>query len=74
MNERMNEWSYTHIPSTFPSPDNCRDIVPKDLPLSSAFIHYGSFNLLNTKSNPICYLLALLGAHYILHVSGIWVK
>jgi hypothetical protein len=27
------------------------------------------FNHLNTKLNPICPLLALLGAHHILHVS-----
>ena len=31
-------------------------------------------NPLNAKLNPICHLLALLGAHYILHVSGIRVK
>jgi len=29
------------------------------------------FNHLNTKLNPICHLLALLGAHHILHVSRI---
>jgi hypothetical protein len=28
-------------------------------------------NPLNTKLNPICHLLALLGAHRILHVSGV---
>jgi len=28
-------------------------------------------NLLNAKLNPICHLLALLGAHLILHVSRI---
>jgi len=32
------------------------------------------FKGLNTKLNPICHLLALLGAHLILHVSGIRVK
>ena len=32
------------------------------------------FNPLNTKLNPICHLLALLGAHHILHVSRIRVK
>jgi hypothetical protein len=32
------------------------------------------FNLLNTELNPICHLLALLGAHHILHVSRIRVK
>ena len=32
------------------------------------------FNPLNAKLNPICHLLALLGAHHIFHVSGLWVK
>ena len=31
-------------------------------------------NPLNPELNPICYLLALLGAHYFLHVSRIRVK
>ena len=33
-----------------------------------------SFNPLNPKLNPICYLLALLGAHHFLHISRIRVK
>jgi len=33
-----------------------------------------AFKGLNTELNPICHLLALLGAHHILHVSGIRVK
>jgi len=32
------------------------------------------FNPLNAQLNPICHLLALLGAHYIFHVSGLRVK
>ena len=32
------------------------------------------FNPLNAELNPICHLLALLGAQHILHVSGIRVK
>jgi len=32
------------------------------------------FNPLNAKLNPICHLLALLGAHHILHVSRIKVN
>ena len=32
------------------------------------------FNPLNLELNPICYLLALLGAHHFLHVSRIRVK
>jgi len=31
-------------------------------------------NPLNTELNPICYLLALLGAHHFLHISRIRVK
>ena len=33
-----------------------------------------NINPLNAELNPICHLLALLGAHHILHVSGIRVK
>jgi len=32
------------------------------------------FNPLKPELNPICYLLALLGAHHFLHVSRIRVK
>ena len=32
------------------------------------------FNALKPELNPICYLLALLGAHHFLHVSRIRVK
>ena len=32
------------------------------------------FNPLSAELNPICYLLALLGAHHFLHVSRIRVK
>jgi len=35
---------------------------------------YFYFNPLNAELNPICYLLALLGAHHFLHVSRIRVK
>ena len=34
----------------------------------------GNINALNAELNPICYLLALLGAHHFLHVSRIRVK
>jgi len=33
-----------------------------------------TFNPLNPELNPICYLLALLGAHHFLHVNRIRVK
>jgi len=35
---------------------------------------FGSFNPLNAELNPICHLLALLGARHILHISRIRVK
>ena len=37
-------------------------------------LHYEKLNPLNPELNPICYLLALLGAHHFLHVSRIRVK
>ena len=37
-------------------------------------IPQSAFNPLNAELNPICYLLALLGAHHFLHVSRIRVK
>ena len=33
-----------------------------------------AFNPLNSELNPICHLLALLGANHIFHVSGLRVK
>jgi len=36
--------------------------------------NHDAFNPLNPELNPICYLLALLGAHHFLHVSRIRVK
>jgi len=39
---------------------------------SAYYILY--LNPLNAELNPICHLLALLGAHHILHVSRIRVK
>jgi hypothetical protein len=36
--------------------------------------HPESINPLNAELNPICHLLALLGAHHIFHVSGLRVK
>ena len=32
------------------------------------------FNPLNAELNPICHVLALIGAHHILHVSRVRVK
>ena len=41
--------------------------------LSGGGVHM-LFNPLNPELNPICHLLALLGAHHFLHVSRIRVK
>ena len=37
-------------------------------------VSVGLFNPLNAKLNPICHLLALVGAHHILHVSRVRVN
>jgi len=37
-------------------------------------LHSLRINPLNSDLNPICHLLAILGAHHILHVSRIRVK
>jgi len=37
-------------------------------------LSWNLINPLNAELNPICYLLALLGAHHFLHVSRIRVK
>jgi len=45
------------------------------LPPSCAVVmKSGNLNDLNAELNPICHLLALLGAHHILHVSRIMVN
>ena len=47
------------------------DLIAFYLP---SYIQIIVFNLLNAELNPICHLLALLGAHHILHISRIRVK
>ena len=48
-------------------------LTPADLTLSLPSV-LSNFNPLNAELNPICNLLALLGAHHFLHVSRIRVK
>jgi len=45
-------------------------------PVHNPTFHFlkNHFNPLNAELNPICHLLALLGAHHILHVSRIRVN
>ena len=51
-------------------------VSPPSLSLVFWFVLFRieAFNPLNPELNPICYLLALLGAHHFLHVSKIRVK
>jgi hypothetical protein len=42
--------------------------------LDKQHVHRPDLNPSNAKLNPICHLLALLGAHHILHISRIRVK
>ena len=62
--------------------DDAQKEVPKFHYVGSVFTEYGKnkediikrINPLNAKLNPICHLLALLGAHHILHVSRVRVN
>jgi len=51
----------------------CICVFPYTCLMLRPFHSYG-INPLNPELNPICYLLALLGAHHFLHVSRIRVK
>jgi len=51
-----------------------KNITPHPTQYSAVSVLNSLFNPLNPKLNPICYLLALLGAHHFLHVSRIRVK
>jgi len=54
---------------------NAEDYLDKIVFSNKATFHLsGKINPLNPELNPICYLLALLGAHHFLHVSRIRVK
>ena len=72
--------SCTMVTGSFPGVNSCRGVTLTHHPPSSAVgLHVPRFGLdlfipLNAELNPICYLLALLGAHYFLHVSRIRVK
>jgi len=53
-----------YSPNTLVSPYHCH----------STNTPHSFLNPLNAELNPICYLLALLGAHHFLHVSRIRIK
>jgi hypothetical protein len=45
-----------------------------DVPNCIYYFMYFYINPLNAELNPICHLLALLGSHHIIHVSGVRFK
>jgi len=53
---------------------DCKNITGRLVTTLSSKLLIFVFNPLNTELNPICHLLALLGAYHILHVSRIRVK
>ena len=62
---------YTHKPHTLNDFKEAirQEIRPIDRHLLARVMD--DFNPLNAELNPICYLLALVGAHHFLHVSRI---
>jgi len=52
----------------------CSEIRTKHSTQSENHVEFFNVNPLNPELNPICYLLALLGAHHFLHVSRVRVK
>ena len=52
----------------------CSQIRIKHSMQSEHHVEFFNVNHLNPELNPICYLLALLGAHHFLHVCRIRVK
>jgi len=52
----------------------CSEIPTKHSTQSEHHVELLNVNPLKPELNPICYLLALLGAHHFLHVSRIRVK
>jgi len=53
--------------------ENVSGIETKDHLLLD-YAPFNQFNPLNAELNPICCLLALLGAHHFLHISRIRIK
>ena len=62
---------YMHYPSPHLTHINIQKKAGSLLILNKIYVE---FNPLNPELNPICYFLALLGAHHFLHVSRIRVK
>ena len=73
-------WPQTHVLSCLYLMSNPGHELGLLINVQCHYVKYGNeiitlmFNPLNPELNPICYLLALLGAHHFLHVSRIRVK
>jgi len=63
---------YKHWQLPMPYPARC--IGDRTWHQRLALFDIDMFNPLNAELNPVCHLLALLGAHHILHVSRVRVK
>ena len=78
--KRLNKFDYKECYSVCIGNDHSRDLervlqsVYCFRTLSSLSYCPETLNPLNPELNPICYILALLGAHHFLHVSRIRVK
>jgi len=68
--------SYKYLGSTVNSGSSIEEEIQYRITLRNKAYYSDQFffNPLNPELNPICYLLALLGAHHFLHVSKIRVK
>jgi len=67
--EIKNPLPHSHQPATRPYPE-----PDQSSPCLRTSLLEDYFNPLNAELNPICHLLALLGAHHIFHVSGLRVN
>ena len=74
LNNQPAYWDSAYLGTAFPSwiyPDQIALGAHRSLP---RYFLGRKLNPLKPELNPICYLLALLGAHHFLHVSRIRVK
>ena len=53
---------------------HCTSVKIIEAQQASVCYIYKNINPLNAEFNPICHLLAILGAHHILHVSKVRIK
>jgi len=69
------QWMTKGPSCTLSFPKMCSEIISQGICRQSFLINsFNPFNTFSPELNPICHLLALLGAHHIFHVSGLRVK